>query len=186
MSEGDIQGDTATTIASHRKRRHWTLADVAKRSGLSAAHLSRIERGERTPTLGVLFRLARAYDVSVSELIGETDASPTVTRHHILSNADGRVVHRPIYTSAPGSFVQAVLVKLGPDARTPPARHDGMESVHVLSGALSINVGQRTWQLMAGESIEFDASAEHTLSCGADGAEVLLFSSMPQEDESRP
>jgi transcriptional regulator with XRE-family HTH domain len=51
-----------------RGERGWRLEDLAERTGLSRVYLSRVEGGERQPSLGALFDLARAYDASFSSL----------------------------------------------------------------------------------------------------------------------
>ncbi len=53
-----------------RGERGWRLEDLAERTGLSRAYLSRLEGGERQASLGTLFGVARAYDVSFSSLFG--------------------------------------------------------------------------------------------------------------------
>ena len=51
-----------------RRERGWTLEDLAERTGLSRAYLSRIEGGERQPSLSALSEVAHAYDISFSSL----------------------------------------------------------------------------------------------------------------------
>jgi len=52
-----------------------TLAELAERSGVSASHLGRIERGERFPSARILRRIARplGFDESLPEDGGQLD-----------------------------------------------------------------------------------------------------------------
>ncbi len=64
----------AALIRSHRLRRNLTLAQLSELSGISVAHLSRLENGQRTPTVRLLLQLARALGVPLGALVGESPA----------------------------------------------------------------------------------------------------------------
>lgn len=55
-----------------REERKWSQTELSMRSGVSQAFISDLEAGEKQPTLTTLTKLAKAFGVSVSELIGET------------------------------------------------------------------------------------------------------------------
>jgi transcriptional regulator with XRE-family HTH domain len=57
-----------------RRQRETTLVDLSAQTGISVSTLSRLESGERRPTLELLLPLARAYGVTLDELV---DAPPT-------------------------------------------------------------------------------------------------------------
>ena len=67
-----------------RRQRETTLADLSAQTGISVSTLSRLESGDRKPTLELLLPLARAYGVTLDELV---DAPPT---------GDPRVHLRPV------------------------------------------------------------------------------------------
>ena len=67
-----------------RRQRETTLAAVAEATGISVSTLSRLESGQRRPTLELLLPLARAYGVQLDDLVG---APPT---------GDPRVHMRPV------------------------------------------------------------------------------------------
>src|SRR6187551_2297574 len=68
-----IVDDTGTRIARRlrleRHARGWSLADLAERSGVSKATISKIERGEMSPTAVTLVRLAGAFDLTLAGLL---------------------------------------------------------------------------------------------------------------------
>ena len=67
-----------TPLRSLRNQRGWKLGDLAQRTNLSEAYLSRIESGERQPSLAVLFNLAGTYHISMASLFEEQPLSSSV------------------------------------------------------------------------------------------------------------
>ena len=59
-------------IRKTRKRLKLSIGDVQKLTGISHAHIGKIERGESSPTLDMLQKLANAYNTTISDMIGET------------------------------------------------------------------------------------------------------------------
>jgi len=68
-------GETALSrrIRAERTERGWTLAELAERSGVSKAMLSRIERDEASPTAALLVRVAAAFGMTLSQLIARAE-----------------------------------------------------------------------------------------------------------------
>src|ERR1700753_729895 len=71
----DAADSLAARIALERETRGWSLADLAERSGVSKAMISKIERGESSPTATVLVRLASAYGLTLSTLLARAEQS---------------------------------------------------------------------------------------------------------------
>ncbi|MEK8174307.1 helix-turn-helix transcriptional regulator [Streptomyces sp. M19] len=67
-------------LLAARNRVRWTLAEAAESVGVSVAHLSRLERGERQPSVGVLMQLARTYGVPLGQLVGRSPRSRPCAR----------------------------------------------------------------------------------------------------------
>ncbi|TDB84828.1 XRE family transcriptional regulator [Actinomadura sp. 7K534] len=144
-----------------RRQREITLAGLAEQTGISASTLSRLESGLRRPTLEQLLPLARAYGVSLDELV---DAPPT---------GDPRVNLRPIpcsdgsvilpLTRRPGG-IQAykfVLPAGGDDTEPDLRTHEGYDWVYVLNGTLRLVLGEHDFTLRPGEAAEFDTRTPH-------------------------
>jgi transcriptional regulator with XRE-family HTH domain len=144
-----------------RLRRDITLTDLADETGISASTLSRLEAGLRRPTLEQLLPLARAYSVTIDELV---DAPPT---------GDPRINLRPIacsdgstilpLTRRPGG-IQAYkfVLPTGHDDREPDLRtHEGYDWVYVLNGTLRLVLGEHNLILKPGEAAEFDTRTPH-------------------------
>lgn len=93
-----------------RKGRGWTLQDASKASGISASAFSKIERGELSPTISTIQRIARGFDMDVVSLLSDPDAQPTllgrrsVTRAnegkpHLSGNCDNKLLCAELKTS---------------------------------------------------------------------------------------
>ncbi|WP_433674191.1 helix-turn-helix domain-containing protein [Microbacterium gorillae] len=154
-----------------RARRGLTLAEVGEMAGTSASTISRLESGQRRASLELLFPLARAYGLSLDELVGAPEfGDPRVQLRPRTRN--GRVVI-PL-TRNPGG-VQAWKVVLPVEAAPGTLRtHDGSEWMYVLTGRVRLIVGGRDLVLGAGEVAEFDTRVPHWFgSIGPEAAEIL-------------
>src|SRR5438105_10875341 len=65
----DLSSRLAHRLRLERDSRGWSLAELAGRSGVSKATISKIERGEVSPTAVVLVRLAGAFDLTLAGLL---------------------------------------------------------------------------------------------------------------------
>src|SRR5437867_1332521 len=120
-----------------------TLKDLEKRGGISATHVSEIERGKASPTIGALARIAFALGVRPSTLI-EPRLLADVTVLDPASRAARRVQEglatiEPLTEPVHGAELSAALMTL-PIAREPALshHHEGEEIVTVLSGIVQI------------------------------------------------
>ena len=171
----------AALIRSHRLRRNLTLAQLSELSGISVAHLSRLENGQRTPTVRLLLQLARALGVPLGALVGESPAEDTIyvsrseDRHTI---AAGDMALQSLSDPAL-RWLQAVELSLLPGRLGEPAAHTGEEWVYVLAGAIEVDVNGSTSSLTVGDAIHFRADMTHALRNPHDqGATVLVVNAL--------
>src|SRR5215469_3748025 len=76
-STSAVERRIAEQLAALRTERAWSLDALAERTGISRATLSRIERGELSPTANILGQLCAAYGWTLSRLIAEAEGRPT-------------------------------------------------------------------------------------------------------------
>ena len=69
----DPTAPLAARIALERQARDWSLGDLAERSGVSKAMISKIERGEASPTATILGRLSGAFGLTLSALLARAE-----------------------------------------------------------------------------------------------------------------
>jgi transcriptional regulator with XRE-family HTH domain len=154
-------------LRRERQARDWTLDQLAGESGVSRAMISRIERGESSPTAVVLGRLSAALRLSVSELLAEQPvrehrpappAGGTVRRAAELPQwRDPETGYLRRQVSTPGFPVAVTEVVLPPAATVPyPAAAYAFiaQLVWVLSGELSLADGDAVHVLAAGDTFE--------------------------------
>jgi transcriptional regulator with XRE-family HTH domain len=171
----------AALIRSHRLRRNLTLAQLSELSGISVAHLSRLENGQRTPTVRLLLQLARALGVPLGALVGESAAESTayVSRsgdRHTIAAGD---VSLQSLSDPAMRWLQVVELSLLPGRLGEPAAHAGEEWVYVLSGQVEVDVNGTTSSLAAGDAIHFRADMTHALrNPHEQGATVLVVNAL--------
>ncbi|GAA2224618.1 XRE family transcriptional regulator [Herbiconiux moechotypicola] len=182
----------ARAIRAHRAQRGLTLAAAAKASGVSSAHLSRIENGERSPSIAVLLQLARAYGVPLGVLIGEEQdaADDEVSVRRASPPAPGPVTeigYELLGSNAPRTLLQPIRVLLPAGSATRRRSHEGEEWVLVEHGRLDLEAGTATHTLRPGDSAHFSAELEHRLANrGTEPASLLLVSSVAHPAHHAP
>ena len=162
-----------------REHRGLTLTAVAEATGISKSTLSRLETGQRRPTLELLLALSRTYHVPLDDLV----AAPDVGDPRIRLKPDrvkGRIVI-PLTRQPDG--MQAWKIVIPVDKITPePRAHDGHEWIYVLSGHMRLVLGDKDWVLGPGEVAEFDTQTPHWFgSTGDRPAEILSIFARPGE-----
>jgi transcriptional regulator with XRE-family HTH domain len=154
-------------IKKVRETKHLTLKNIEAKAGISATHISEIERGKTSPTLGALVRISNALDKDPAYFVEERDlgdASVVTLENRIqesLQDGAGTVEH--LTTSIPGGRLQGSIITLAPGKATRDDVHEhfGQESVLVLTGSVVFTVGSERHELTEGDSISFDAQEPH-------------------------
>jgi transcriptional regulator with XRE-family HTH domain len=143
-----------------RQRRDVTLSDLSEETGISTSTLSRLEAGLRRPTLEQLLPLARAYGVTLDELV---DAAPTGNPRINLRPipcADGSTI-LPLTRRPGGIQAYKFVLPTGRDDAEPDLRtHEGYDWVYVLDGRLRLVLGEHDLILEPGEAAEFDTGSQ--------------------------
>jgi len=152
----------AVRLRTERETRSWSIGDLAARSGVSRAMISKVERNEASPTAALLGRLSGAFGLTLSTLLARSETDAT---------GDGRVsragqqarwtdpetgyVRRAV--SPPGATPELVQVELPPGARIdyPKSAFTFLrgQCVWVLSGVLEFAEGAQTHRLRRGDCL---------------------------------
>ncbi len=146
-----------------------SLQQLSDRSDVSPAAIHKVEQGNMVPTITTLLKLAAALDRPVSYFVEEDETPPS----YVVYTPAGE--EREVYTSHTGInlssisgpygqyFVAAARAEVLPGASSGenPLRHPGEELIHLLSGTLEVDVGDRTVRLKAGDSVHFRTDRDH-------------------------
>jgi transcriptional regulator with XRE-family HTH domain len=164
-----------------RRQRDLTLTDLAAATGVSVSTLSRLESGERRPTLELLLPLAKVHGVTLDELV---DAPPTGDpRVHLRPVQRHGVTMVPLTRRAGGIQAFKLVVAPGKGNADPgPQAHEGYEWLYVLDGRLRLVLAEHDVVLDPGEAAEFDTRVPHWFG-SADERPVELLSLFGKQGE---
>jgi len=159
-------------IRSIRLKRKMGLVELGKHTGLSPALLSKIERGQLFPTLPTLLRIAMVFSVGLDFFIAADRDKPVVgiSRHQdrlrFPEKAGGKE-HAYEFESLDFPAVQRLLnsyfaefFSVAPE-KLRRHQHPGAEFIYVLSGTLTLHIGDEQHTLEARDSIYFDSTVPH-------------------------
>jgi transcriptional regulator with XRE-family HTH domain len=163
-----------------RVRRGLSLERLAQASGVSRAMLSQVELGRSTPTINVVWRIARALEVPFSALIAAREAKGlSVLRRQeakVLSSHDGAFTSRALFPFDEPRRVEFYELRLAPHAveRAEPHPPGTTENLVVSAGHVEIEVATERTALSAGDALVFHADVPHAyLNTG--GGEAVLY-----------
>ncbi|MBO2447909.1 helix-turn-helix domain-containing protein [Actinomadura barringtoniae] len=167
----DLAGAFGVNVRRRREEAGLTLEQLSIRSSVSRAMLSKVERGEKSPTIGVASRIAHALGASLSDLVGAPAAAASGVA--IVMRKNDRPVFRDpetgferhIVSAAPGAGDAEMVVHYLPAQVSTgllPAYPPGTEKqLVVLEGTLTVAIGGISETLNAGDSLFFQADADH-------------------------
>ena len=162
-----------------RSQRGVTLTALADVTGISKSTLSRLETGQRRPSLELLLPLAQAYRVALDDLVGAPEVGDPRIRLK-PRRANGRTV-LPL-TRQPGGVQAWKIIIPRSQSKPNPRVHEGYEWLYVLSGRMRLILGDQDLVLGVGEAAEFDTKLPHWFgSTGEGAAEVLSLFGRPGE-----
>ena len=155
-------------IKSVRDGKHLTLKTIEGSAGISATHISEIERGKTSPTLGALLRISKALSKDAAYFLEDEDLGDfsLVTSENRLkeSLAGGAGSIERLTTSIPGGRLQACFITLAPgkSRHSQPHTHFGNEAAVVVSGKMRFKCAGEVIELEEGDAIHYHANVEHS------------------------
>ncbi|MGI4792422.1 MAG: helix-turn-helix domain-containing protein [Janthinobacterium lividum] len=165
----------------------WTQDELARRSGLSKSYLSRIEDGERQPSLASLLSLSQAYSVPLASLFAEPAAEKrhcVVLRAGLMPPQQGNgLSYTPLSNLDHTAGMQPIRVTVSAQREGDEMyQHGGEEWLYVLSGTLRLALAEEEHILHSGDSAHFDAHVPHRLSAldGYDAELILVACAAPK------
>jgi transcriptional regulator with XRE-family HTH domain len=154
-----------------REQHEMTLAQLSERSGVSVAVISKLERNQQTAELDTLYRLARTFGLSTTDLLALTE-SPLAHRTDESKYRSGSFRFRQIKYANVVALLGAAPA--GAHVSRPEIHHDDTEVCWVTEGKLRLRLPHEDCVLGAGESIQFDAIQQHTYEALEDASFVIL------------
>ena len=174
--------DLGERIRAVRKQRRLTLKELEVTSGFSATHISEIERGKTSPTIGALVRIAQALGKEPSYFLEEEQLCEValVRRDDRKPLPDESAARGEFLTPGiPGGRLNAYLLKVDP-GRTRDfsySAHPGEEGAFVLSGSVEFMVGGEVHTMAVGDAIHSPSERPHVFrNPGREEAQILFVS----------
>jgi transcriptional regulator with XRE-family HTH domain len=161
-------------VRALRRDRGWTLEHLAELSGVSRAMISKLERGEKNPTLVVAAKVAEGLGVSLSRLVGIEER-----RRVVFVPREARMVMRDPETGFERQllsprfggleFIRNVVPEGSTSGEFPPHRRGVEEYVVVEKGRLRVVLGGEEHVLEEGDAAYFEADAAHRFDNAGEG-----------------
>ena len=172
LSEGLRAYGVGEKLRALRLRKKMGLVELGQHTGLSAALLSKIDRGKMFPTLPTLLRVALVFGVSLDHFFGGPGRRPALAVVRASERQrfpDQQGARHPSYHFECLDFpaterrMNSYYVEFEPVAaeRVRRHHHPGAEFLYLISGRLVVTVGDAEHELGAGDSMYFDPSVPH-------------------------
>ena len=146
----------ADRLRLERNSRDWSLADMAARSGVAKATISKIERGEASPTAVILVRLAGAFGLTFAGLMLRVEGE----RHRLVRAAD-----QPVWRDPDTGYVRR-QVFIRPDHPVEIVKVDMPGGQRVdLPASSYLHIRQAVW-VLRGSLVVIEAGERHQLESG--------------------
>jgi transcriptional regulator with XRE-family HTH domain len=185
IGDGGAQGVDCfgRAVGEARARSGLSLSDLAAASGVSRAMLSKVERGERQPTLPVAGRIAQGLGLTLSQLLGARASCGAF----VVARGAGRLAFRdgssgflrellsPPVAGSGLELVRHSIAEGGSSGELPPYPQGTRKLVLVQEGRLMLRVGACYAELEADDSAHFEAEVPHSFANGGEGTCTYLL-----------
>jgi transcriptional regulator with XRE-family HTH domain len=157
-------------VRAMRWQRKMRLVELAKRTGLSPALLSKIERGNSVPSLPALCLIASAFEVKLSHFFPKPQHRPAAVtrRRERIRFPESMDVAEPAYEfeclnfPVSGPKIHCYRADFNKTAQPHFHAHEGLEFLYLTSGELSISLTTEEFTLKEGDSMYFDSGIPHS------------------------
>lgn len=159
------------TVQRLRKAAGLSLNELSGESGIAKSLLSRIENNETNPTLNTIWRLSRALNTAVEDLLREFDERPALVAQQgsadipILISEDGLCELRIIGDIDTVEWLQIYELTAQPNGVLSSAAHPNgtIESLYIRAGCARVEVGDHRWEVGAGELLRYRGDLAHVI-----------------------
>ncbi len=173
-------------VKALREQKGLSLKELADLTGFSTALLSQMENHLISPSLGTIFKLAKALEVKVGDFLGETEGEPfaivrkderkTVSRFASKEGVKYGYSYESLGFEKKNRHMEPFIVTLEPATvkASKTSVHEGEEFIFVLEGEMEVILGNHTDVLYPGDSIYYDSNIPHRVQCHQDTVTRIL------------
>jgi transcriptional regulator with XRE-family HTH domain len=168
--QSDPTPSLGKTIQRLRKAYNMSLGELSEHSGVAKSIISQIERNETNPTIGTVYRLSKALDTTIEEVLKE-DSDPNFREHQqksavpILESEDGLC---RLAIAGPLNLVESLQwydfqAKPGGVLESDPHPPGTIEHLYILAGEVEVTVANEMQTARIGEAIRYRGDRPHRL-----------------------
>ncbi|WP_210528278.1 helix-turn-helix domain-containing protein [Rubellimicrobium arenae] len=172
IADRNLESAIGREVRAYRRQQGMTVADLATATGLSIGMLSKIENGQTSPSLATLQALSHALSAPITAFFRGFEERREVQHvkageHIEIERRGTRAGHQyhllgHIGSNAAGVVVEPYLITLTEESDVfPTFQHDGIELLYMLEGEVTYRHGDQLFHLRPGDSLLFDADAQH-------------------------
>jgi quercetin dioxygenase-like cupin family protein len=181
----EISAEIGMRVKKARESHGLSVFDVYLRTDINVELLSQIEEGKVVPPLGVIVKLANAFDLKMGYFIsGEEEKAYTIVRRddrEVTSRYDSSkekhhgYAYEHLAPHKTDRYMEPFLVSLEPsETQEERSTHDGQEFIFVVQGEMEVRLGEEIHILQPGDSIYYDSTVPHLVKChGKETAKIL-------------
>jgi transcriptional regulator with XRE-family HTH domain len=164
-----LEEEIGKRIREIRSSKRMTLEILAKETGFTKGYLSRVENSEKAPPVSTLNIIAKALQVNLSEILGETEGTNVVSlvkkNERVVMARNGSIFGYYYETLAHkflNKSMEPYIITLPLNLKEVPMfKHKGEELLLVLEGKMNLTHGNREFVVEEGDCIYFDSGVEH-------------------------
>jgi XRE family transcriptional regulator, regulator of sulfur utilization len=170
VSESDVTPALGKTIMRLRKAYNMSLGELSEQSGVAKSIISQIERNETNPTIGTVWRLSRALDTTIDEVLKD-EQQPNFVEHQtkagipLLESQDGLCRLAIIGALNLVEYLQwyDFRAETGGVLESDPHPPGTIEHLYLITGELEVTVADEIRRLVAGESLRYHGDRPHKI-----------------------
>lgn len=166
-----------------RVAKRLTQEELADRAELSKGFISQLERDLTSPSIATLVDILQCLGTNLKDFFNdEEDDQIVFKKEDYFEKTDYELGNRIewIIPNAQKNEMEPIRLTLASGGSTyPDLPHEGEEFGYVISGNITIHIGNKSFKAKKGESYYFTPSEKHYLEAGKNGATVIWVSSPP-------
>lgn len=187
LDDDDLDGQIRTQMVGGRVRelrraKGLTLQELSIAAGVSVGYLSEIERDLSRLPIGVLGRIAEALGVHLHWFFHATSDAPEHERDIVVRAGQGRTltfagigISDELLSPNLNGPLEVIRSTLAPGADSDYYTHKGFETGVILDGVFDLWVGDRHFQLSAGDAFSFASTERHRCANTTDRPVTVLW-----------
>lgn len=156
------------TLRTLRSRRGWSLDAASQKTGVSKAMLGQIERGESSPTIATLWKIASGFNESFSSFVEDLQPNPVNLIHRKknlkqMHKRDDKIRVMPLFSYDERLGFEVFIIELLPECEhlSPPHQKGVVEHVIVSSGEIEVLINGAWHTVRQNEGLRFNADKPH-------------------------